>query len=149
MRREEYAEYAQELYGRESAEYNEHEKVTRHIVCAKDPKEYEEKFNEEIGKLLGTKCRVIDVPLGDSFCTIIESIKEIPATERMTIKDEFHLNGIRYTCSQCPYMEPPKDRRYKTCICPYSTYGTTRKDSECCDLFYTKLVNHEVEPKTY
>lgn len=122
-------------------------KRKRKIVFATSPDEYEKAFEEAMNEIGAVETSVIDCGMKDGhYLSIIEYNVTMPGRAEMTIKDEFHLNGIRYTCSNCPHMAKPKDGRYKTAACPFSKYGVVRIDEEACDLFYTKLANHEIEP---
>lgn len=122
-------------------------KRKRKIVEAETPKGYEEAFEEAINGLGDIETSVIDVEMVKGhYVSIIEYYVEVPGKDDMTIKDEFHINGIRYNCENCPHMKKPKDRRYKTTSCPFAKYGVVRIDQEACDRFYTLLANHEIEP---
>ncbi len=73
--------------------------------------------------------------------TVTESVPE-------SISEEYELQGVHFTCAQCPYFEPDKnadgtvDRRYKkgNCNHPDNEYGRTFKDSPACDRLH-ELIN--------
>lgn len=122
------------------------EVLKQKIVHEFEIDKYEQLFNkasEELqGKVTEIKEEVLNGELIAHFYYREEQIDE----STMTVKDEFHLAGERYVCEQCPYMEQTDDKRVKRCKCKFAHYGMTRKDSECCELFYVRLANHEIEP---
>lgn len=61
-----------------------------------------------------------------------------------TIADEFELGGETHRCVECPFYVRPTDGRVKLTRCSV-TPGLHRKDSYCCDAFYEKLYNGEIE----
>lgn len=78
-----------------------------------------------------------------SFIAIVTWEEEEEVIE--TVRDEFHREGIRYVCGQCPYLEQDDDRRRKVYPCRYSEYGQSRIDSECCEMFYRLVKQGRVE----
>lgn len=69
-----------------------------------------------------------------NFIAIITWSEETDVAE--TVKDEFNLEGIRYVCDQCPHLEKDDDKRKKWHPCKYAEFGSSRVDSEACELFY-------------
>lgn len=67
--------------------------------------------------------------------------------ENDPVTKEFHDQGIRHTCGQCPYLEVGNDKRRKWWPCKYSEYGTSTCNTECCEYFYKMLKQGEVEIK--
>lgn len=61
-----------------------------------------------------------------------------------TIKDEFEMRGEKHACIECPYYTRPIDGRVKYTRCRNGK-GICRKDSDCCNDFYEKLLNGEIE----
>lgn len=62
------------------------------------------------------------------------------------VTDEFAKEGIRYLCKECPYLEVGQDKRRKVWPCKYATYGMSRTESNCCEMFYKKLKQGEITP---
>ena len=118
----------------------------RKVIHAESPEGYEEAFNKFIDSLGGVETTVIDLPDKEGYQSIVEYYTTMPGRETLSIKDEFAMNGIRYLCKNCPYMDKPKDGRYKRTTCAFSERGVTFVDREACDLFYTKLAQHELKP---
>ena len=79
-------------------------------------------------------------------CFIAIITWETETLETETVADEFHLEGIRYVCGQCPYLEDDGDGRKKRFPCKYSEFSTVDKRQECCELFYKKLKQGLIEP---
>lgn len=63
-----------------------------------------------------------------------------------SVKDEYHLEGLRFVCGQCPYIEIG-DRRKKRHPCKYSIYSSVDKRQEACELFYKELKQGLIEPR--
>lgn len=56
-----------------------------------------------------------------------------------TIRDEYHLEGIRHICAECPLHDIEVDSRRKWVTCSYAELGETHLQHECCDYFYKQL----------
>lgn len=63
-----------------------------------------------------------------------------------TIADEFHLQGLRYVCSQCPLHDEIEDRRRVMVGCDYAEFGETNLKHECCEMFYRELKAGRLKP---
>lgn len=82
---------------------------------------------------------VVDHRERDNFCAFItyEVTKRIPET----IKDQYELDGITFTCSDCPFLERKEDgriRRFK-CLAEDSGEEWTRRESSACEYYYELL----------
>ena len=122
---------------------NEHEKIK--IIQTPDPKEFEKQFNEATDQLQGKKYTAKVQPFtGKDHCAYIfyEELEEI----YNLVSDEFHLQGIHYLCSQCPYHEPQEDGRKKLVWCKYADNGFTDLRHEACEMFYTEVKQKKVKP---
>lgn len=60
--------------------------------------------------------------------------------------DEYHLEGRRYVCEQCPLHAKVTDRRRKTVPCRHHEYGEANLRHECCEYFYTMLKQGKIKP---
>ena len=61
-----------------------------------------------------------------------------------TVADEFELGGETHRCIECPFYVRPTDGRVKWTRCEI-TPGLHSRDSYCCEEFYKKLLNGEIE----
>ena len=61
-----------------------------------------------------------------------------------TIADEFELGGETHRCIECPFYVRPTDGRVKYTRCSV-TPGLHSRDSYCCDAFYQKLLDGEIQ----
>lgn len=104
-------------------------------------------FDEELNKLLdefarkGTQYTLELAPsLGFTAFIRYKRTDNIPEN----IADEFELGGEVHRCAECPFYVRPTDGRVKFTRCEI-TPGIHRKESRCCDAFYEKLFNGEIE----
>lgn len=65
-----------------------------------------------------------------------------------SVKDEYHADGIYFTCAQCPLHDIETDGRKRTVPCKYSKTAYTRLTNEACEVFYRRLMLREIEPKS-
>lgn len=107
--------------------------------------DFEEQFNARIDELEGFKIidRKIEIG-GGSFDAVL--VYEETHNIVDSVADEFHFQGIRYLCRNCPYLDDPHDRRVKHCTCKYAELGMTHKDQEACEYFYRQLKAGRVTP---
>lgn len=67
-----------------------------------------------------------------------------------TLGEEYEAQGVKLTCSDCPYFIPAVnndgtlDRRAKWGGCPFSDTRRANKDSIACDKLFQMLNNGEV-----
>lgn len=100
-----------------------------------DPEDFEMRY---VKALDGVRNPDIFKDYRDGYFIAIATWKE-EVEEVETVRDEFNLEGIRYLCGDCPYLERDDDRRRKRYPCKYAEYGTARIDSEACELFYKRV----------
>ena len=67
--------------------------------------------------------------------------------EPTSIQEEYELNGIMYTCNDCPYLEKGSDKRRKKWPCKYARYMQASIDSKACEKFYRDLQNGSIMPR--
>ena len=124
----------------------QHKAYQQIAVVQTDTSTFEETFNNRIReitsnhKITSTAILVVDNQLNGII------VYECEEKHAESVADEFYLEGIHYLCKNCPYLEDPKDKRRKRCVCKYSEYGTTRKDQEACELFYKELKSGRIVP---
>ena len=64
-----------------------------------------------------------------------------------SVRDEYHADGIYFTCAQCPLHDIETDGRKHTVPCKYADLAYTRLNNEACEVFYRRLMLREIEPK--
>lgn len=75
------------------------------------------------------------------YITWHEQVQEIEG-----VADEFHLEGLRFLCGNCPLHEPVTDGRRKTTGCRYAELGVVHLEHEACELFYKMLKQGTLTP---
>ena len=113
--------------------------TTKHLIAAiaaDDPKEFERQFNEQM-TLLSDNNPQVTLDISNGFKAVIQY--EVEESHVETVKDEFHLEGIRL-------HDIETDSRRKWVTCRYSENGETHLDHECCNYFYKQLKLGQVRP---
>lgn len=122
----------------------------KHTVCKvlkeEDPKVFEEKIADLLRKTQRTE-PIVKYDNGYFIAVLTYEEFDFPDDEKETVADEFHRQGIRYVCAQCPHLEQDGDKRRKYHTCKYAELGTAREDQECCELFYKQLKQGNVIPR--
>lgn len=119
----------------------------RKVVTAhgSTPEEFDRDFNNKTGELSQRGIEYdIEMNTNAGFIAHIFYVETVKVAE--TVRDEFSLKGITHFCYECPYFEPSADRRHKWVRCRYAEPYTSA-DSECCETFYRRLMNGEIEIK--
>lgn len=120
------------------------------VVRADDPIDFQDAYNDRIRSLSqnhkiindgSDKIRIRE----DGSCLAVITYEEVSHIADC-VADEFHAEGIRYLCRNCPYLDDPADKRKKRCTCRYADYGVTHKDHEACEVFYRDLKAGRVKP---
>ena len=121
-------------------------KVKMRVVASSDPVEFQNDFNKAMEELAeyDPECELKEVG-GGMWAIITWTVREDVFD---SVKDEFHAEGIRYICDQCPYHDEVTDRRVKRIGCRYSEFGETHREHECCEYFYKMLKQGEVDAPT-
>ena len=122
--------------------YYEHgEQVS--IITGVSADDFQTKVNSELKRLkrLGAKYKMEMSPqTGFIAYFVYETKQAVPET----IADEFELDGEKHHCIECPYFIRPTDGRIKYTKCSLTEKRTTSSRG-CCDAFYEKLLNGEIE----
>lgn len=120
------------------------EKKLIKMVCEKDPVFFEQSFNEAIEELKDFDPEPSEISHNDAngFWVCIKYTKKEKAIE--SVSDEFHLQGIRYLCKNCPLHEVETDGRIKRVPCKYSEMGYCHLEHEACEYFYKLLKQNGV-----
>lgn len=113
------------------------------VIQTESASEFEERINSSMRELAVKRpeCKLIE---GKGFCAIITYTEHIQIIE--TVADEYHAEGIYFSCKNCPYLDDPHDKRIKNCTCKYSNTGYTHKDSDACEVFYRALKRGDIKP---
>lgn len=117
----------------------------RRVIFSKDAEEYERLFNEASEELKPYRPEIKDVEQPGAFCTYFTYELDEKVPEQGSVKDEFELEGIVYTCEQCPHLEMGNDKRRKRWPCKYSPWGVSQKDCTACERFYRELAQGMVK----
>ena len=86
----------------------------------------------------------VTLDISNGFRAVIQY--EVEESRVETVMDEFHLEGIRHICRECPSHDIETDSRRKWVTCRYSENGETHLDHECCNYFYKQLKLGQVRP---
>lgn len=119
--------------------------IKRHECIAikeSDPLVFAEKYKDALKE--ASSPQIMTQFSDGHFVAIITWHSEEKQVE--TIKDEFHLEGLRYVCGQCPHLEQDYDGRKKRFPCKYSEFSSVDIRQECCELFYKQLKQGLIEP---
>ena len=97
------------------------------VIYSDDPADFQKKFNFQMAAL-ASKHPTIEFNHSQGFCAYITYDE---TTHQVTsIADEFHADGIRFECRNCPLHEIETDGRKKRVPCN----------------FYRRLMQREIEP---
>lgn len=113
------------------------------VVHKETAEAFESALNAVLEEITDPKAE-IEYNHAKGFCAYVtysETRKKVEGA-----KDLFNMEGVRYLCAECPYFEKEYDGRVKWGYCDMSVSGRTRKDSECCELFYRLLASGEIKP---
>lgn len=113
------------------------------VVHEQTAEEFQRKFNSTMAALAGNNPKHQFRPeMG--FCAYItyEDVECIAET----VSDEYHAEGIRFDCKNCPLHEEVTDKRVKRVKCKYADLGFTHLDHEACEVFYRRLNLAELKP---
>ena len=114
------------------------------VIHEETAEEFEAKLNAALEEVEDPKAE-IEFNHAKGFCAYVTYTVGKHKVEG--IRDKFCLEGVRYTCEECPYCEIPDDRRVKWCYCDMQPTGRTRKDSEACEFFYRSIAQGEIKPE--
>ena len=114
------------------------------VIQTQDPEEFQNTFNRTMEELADQEPEeTIQQYKGTHVAYILYTETK---QEWDRVSDEFHAEGLRYLCAQCPLHEPAEDGRKKHVWCQYADCGMTHLQHEACELFYKKLKQNEVKP---
>ena len=110
----------------------------------KDKKVAVSKFNSIMSALAG-KDPQHHLDFANGFKAVITYTETINQMD--CVADEYHAEGIKYTCQQCPLRETQTDGRKHHAECQYSSTGRTHFSNEACEVFYRRLKLGDITPK--
>lgn len=118
------------------------------VLKETEPEVFEAKFAELV-KEAGSV--VPSVQYADGYFVAVVTFEKFifpdDEEEELTVAEEFHNQGIRYVCGQCPHLQDDGDKRRNYHPCKYSELGTAHKEHECCEYFYKQLKQGTVVPR--
>ena len=120
-------------------------KKKRVVIKSASIEEYETQFNETADRLAEFDPEIKDVDTFPGYlCTIFsyEEVEEHAQTE----EERYYLDGIKFTCSECPYFMHGDDARRKWWRC--EKFDRRRhSESSACGFFYDELSAGRIEVK--
>lgn len=117
------------------------------VIQESDPSVFKTQFNELMKTLRSAEDLDFKLYSDSSFSDYRAIVTYyVSVSEMNTVADEYHAEGLRYLCRNCPHLEDPKDKRIKYCKCKYAELGMTHKDMESCEVFYRELKLGLIEP---
>lgn len=114
------------------------------VISSMQADDYEQQVNKALLELAEHNPHEETFVVGGALWTVL-TYSTIERTPECAM-DEFHLEGRRYMCSQCPLHEDVADRRRKTVPCRFAEWGETHLGHECCEYFYSLLQRGVVAP---
>ena len=113
------------------------------VINKTDPAEFEKEFNSTMAALADKSPHyTLDVTNGfTALITYTDTIQRMDC-----IADEYHAEGIKYTCRECPLREVQPDGRKTTAKCKHAPNGNAMFKSEACEVFYRQLKLGAIEP---
>lgn len=120
------------------------EKEKIKVIQSDDPAEFEKLFNQATEEFSDDEYETRIQPFTGTHVAYITYKKT--TREFNLISDEFHAEGIRYLCGQCPLHDPVEDGRQKRVYCPFADCGITDLRHEVCEMFYKKIKQNEIKP---
>lgn len=123
----------------------QHRKIRKlRVVSSADSAEFESAYNELAEELADYDPEVEIREVGGKMWAMFHYTVDEVVFE--TVADEFHAEGIRYTCDCCPLHDEIVDKRVNMVGCKYSEFGETNRKHEACEYFYKMLKQGQVQP---
>ena len=115
------------------------------LIQSEDPIEFERQYNEAMAKLEAFDPEDKLGQIGNAHFAYIR-YKEIEE-EWDRVSDEFHAEGIRWLCKNCPLHDPEEDKRKMYVWCKYADNGMTHLKHEACEYFYKQVKQGKIIPE--
>lgn len=120
------------------------------VITSNNPTLFKDLLNNRIKELAEYEPKVIDESIcGSEFRAFIQwtETEAIGLDPRSySVKDEFHDEGIRFVCGECPLHDIETDKRRKRVSCKYAENGITHLEHESCEYFYKLLKQNRITP---
>lgn len=114
------------------------------VLHSRDPRDFEKEYNEAMLELAKFDPQGTYSINPENYSAVIEYTREVKIPE--DIRDEFELQGVKYTCSMCPYFKLPEDKRIKKVVCSETGRPIlSTADSDACVWLYKKIAIGEVK----
>lgn len=113
------------------------------VIHSDNANEFQKQFNAQM-IALADKSPEVEFNHAQGFCAYITYTETTYTVD--SIADEFHADGLKFTCRNCPLHEVETDGRKKRVKCKYADVGFCHLDHEACEVFYRRLMLREVEP---
>lgn len=113
-------------------------------VESRDASEFDQLLNRAVRDHAEQNVEVIYKMNVEGHCAYVTFDCQIKVAE--SLEDEYALQGISFTCGECPYFVLPNDKRIKFVICEKS--GQRRRcscTSRACGWFYEAVDSGEIE----
>ncbi len=116
-----------------------------HITIeSKDARVFDQLLNRAVREHADKNVEVIYKMNAEGHCAYVTFDCHVNVAE--SLEDEYNLQGISFTCGECPYFVLPSDKRIKFIRCDKS--GQMRRcssESRACEFLYRAVDNGEVE----
>lgn len=119
------------------------EKSAVKVVAANTPEEFELKLNTVLTDISGCKHEIV-FNLNAGFCAYITY--KMSAYIPECVMDEYELDGIRFSCADCPNYVRSFDGRVKYTRCQRGE--RCHADKAACEWFYEELDEGRISPKS-
>lgn len=120
------------------------------VVTADSPYVFKELLNSRIRELAQYEPQVVERSIdGSEYRAMIQwtETESVGLDSRLfSVREEFHDEGIRFICGECPLHDIETNKRRKRVSCKYADNGVTHLDHECCEYFYKLLKQNRIEP---
>lgn len=120
------------------------------VITADNPYVFKELLNSRIRELAQYEPEVVEKTIdGSEYRAMIQwtETESVGLDSRFfSVREEFHDEGIRFICGECPLHDIEPDKRRKRVSCKYSESGVTHLEHECCEYFYKLLKQNRITP---
>lgn len=116
------------------------------VITGTSAEDFQERFNGLMSELSEKRIKPeVQFNMAMGFCAYVTYTENVTIAENLA--EEYELKGEVHFCSECPFFNPPEDKRIKNCPCAYKgTYRETGRpmktsaNEKVCDYFY---LHHE------
>ena len=119
------------------------------VVQSKDPEQFQTEFNQAQVELQSKRPETVKMEITqDGIVAVIQYEVEIEVAE--TAQDELRMQGLHFTCAECPKFEPVLN--FDGSVKRTSKHGAcfleprACRDSSVCEWFCKQFLKGEVRP---